>query len=222
MGTLSQGRGSEPSYCTAWEARVRGFSYPPACPPKKDLETELAHTIRILKGFFGPRSNVVGERYRFRSRGQLAHESTAQWVSVLRQLAATCDYQAKAEEFIRDQVVEKTTSASLRQRLLMEPALTLEKTLQIAESIETASKEASAMQHSSVLGGTVGAVSRPLQRPGARRVDSGPRPGSGSQSRPVSTPQSRPSPGASGEVKPTCFAVAEDIMPRVVSVPPEK
>ena len=79
--------------------------------------------------FFKPRTNVVAERYRFRSRAQNPSETTAQWVSSLRQLASTCDYGDRMDEFVRDQIVEKTNSTRLRQILLLEQGLDLQKTL---------------------------------------------------------------------------------------------
>ena len=94
-------------HCLGCEGQRIFQTLPPI--PKLDNETDVAHVKRILEGFFGPKCNVVGERYRFRSRAQQPHETTAQWVSVLRQLASTCDYGDKSEEFIRDQVVEKNS-----------------------------------------------------------------------------------------------------------------
>ena len=71
----------------------------------------------------------------------------AAWVSTLRHLASTCDYGDRTEEFIRDQVVERTASNKLRQRLLMEGSgLTLTATLTVAETIEGAEREAKAME----------------------------------------------------------------------------
>ena len=106
----------------------------------------MAFAKRRLTEFFSPKQNVCAERYRFRSRAQQAGESTAQWVSVLRQLAASCDYGSRTEEFIRDQVVERTSSNKLRQRLLMEGSgLTLQTTLTIADTQESAEREAQAM-----------------------------------------------------------------------------
>ena len=113
------------------------------------METDTVFDVakKQLQDFFVPKTNIIAERYRFRSRGQLSSETTAQWVSVLRQLAVTCDYGDKTDEFIRDQVVEKTFTVKLRQRLLMESDLTLTKTLHLADTVETAERETHVMQH---------------------------------------------------------------------------
>ena len=120
------------------------------CPPpcvKEEGEDELQFTRRRLECHFAPRANVCAERYRFGSRAQQTGETVLQWVSVLRQLASTCEYGASTDEFIRDQVIEKTLSPKLRQRLLMEGSqLSLEKTLVISDTIESAEREARAME----------------------------------------------------------------------------
>ncbi|XP_043219275.1 uncharacterized protein K02A2.6-like [Amphibalanus amphitrite] len=87
---------------------------------KLESEDDFQWCLRRLEAHFAPKQNVCVERYRFRSRGQQPGETTSQWVSVLRQLASTCEYGAQMDEFIRDQVIEKTVSSKLRQRLLME------------------------------------------------------------------------------------------------------
>ena len=122
--------------CLGTEGQRIYQSLPPAV--KGDDEDDLQFAIRRLGMFFEPKRNVVSERYKFRSRGQAPGETTAQWVSALRQLASTCEYLDRTDEFVRDQVVERTSSSRLRQRLLMEPDLTLDKCLTIAESVESA------------------------------------------------------------------------------------
>lgn len=111
----------------------------PACP------YEVAR--KLLTDHFTPRVNVVAERYNFRSRGQLSGETTRQWVTALRKLAATAEYGALTDEFIRDQVVEKTTNPGIRRRLLLEDDLTLKKALVIAETIEDAEAQARRLQN---------------------------------------------------------------------------
>ncbi|KAF7651808.1 hypothetical protein LDENG_00105190, partial [Lucifuga dentata] len=88
---------------------------------------------------------VVTERYRFRQRGQHAGETADQYVAALKELITTCEFGAMEEEMIRDQLVEKTNSPCIRERLLLEVPLTLTKAMTIARQIETAVAEAKAM-----------------------------------------------------------------------------
>ncbi|KFD46095.1 hypothetical protein M513_13029 [Trichuris suis] len=67
------------------------------------------------------------ERHRFRRRRQLPSESTDRLFAELRELITFCELGALEEQMIRDQVTEGTNSAALRERLLTEDALTLEK-----------------------------------------------------------------------------------------------
>ena len=54
----------------------------------------------------------------------------------LRNLAKTCEF-ADAPDTIVDQIIEKCTSSKLRKRLLREKDLTLDKTLEIAQIMES-------------------------------------------------------------------------------------
>ena len=71
--------------------------------------------------------NVIVERFTFRQRAQHSAESTAEYVSVLRELAKMCAFNAMEDELIRDVVIEKTIHPKLRERLLQDRELTLDK-----------------------------------------------------------------------------------------------
>ncbi|KAF7641246.1 hypothetical protein LDENG_00287880 [Lucifuga dentata] len=98
-----------------------------------------------IQSFFLPKVNIVAERYHFRQRGQCAGETTDQYVAALKELITTCEFGTMEEEMIRDQLVEKTNSSHIRERLLLEVPLTLTKAMTIAQHIETAVAEAKAM-----------------------------------------------------------------------------
>ena len=200
-------------HCLGTEGQRIYTSLPPTV--KGEQETLLDQAIRALDGVFKPKTNVVAERYKFRSRAQHSNESTAQWVSSLRQLASTCDYGDRVDEFVRDQIVEKTSSSRLRQRLLLEKDLDLHKTLTMAEAVETAEREAQVMQR-----GMASARPSSSTAPVVNAVqDAGARPrGSTSANQPSATrgraapPRGRAAPslsasrGQEGAVPdPTCF-----------------
>uniref|UniRef100_A0A8C1KE11 Uncharacterized protein n=1 Tax=Cyprinus carpio TaxID=7962 RepID=A0A8C1KE11_CYPCA len=86
-----------------------------------------ASALSATREFFVSKINVVAERYRFRQRSQRAGETTDQYVAALRELAATCEFGAMEEEMICDQMVEKTNSSRIRERLLLEVPLDLKK-----------------------------------------------------------------------------------------------
>ncbi|CAN8016596.1 unnamed protein product [Ixodes persulcatus] len=69
----------------------------------------------------------------------LPGESVEVFVAELRDLSADCEFGLLADEFIRDQLVAKTTSQQLRERLLLEgSSLTLDRALSIGRLVEEA------------------------------------------------------------------------------------
>ncbi|CAB4037087.1 Transposon Tf2-6 poly, partial [Paramuricea clavata] len=64
------------------------------------------------------------------------------FVTRLRTLAKTCQFDTSLDEMIRDQVIEKCASNALRRRLLREQELTLNNLLSIARSFELADRQA--------------------------------------------------------------------------------
>lgn len=104
-----------------------------------------ADAVKALKAYFVPKLNVVAERNKFRQRSQKTGESTAEFAAALRELVATCEFGALAEDMMRDQIVEKTCNPRIRERLLLEDTLTLGKAIAIACQIEHAVAGAKAM-----------------------------------------------------------------------------
>ena len=116
-------------------------------PPvvKRESDTEFDVILRQLDTFFEPKTNVIVERFSFRQRSQQVGESTAEYVSVLRGLAKFCAYGEMEDELIRDMVVEKTVHPRLREKYLLDSALTLDKVLSLGEAYERSLQQASLM-----------------------------------------------------------------------------
>ena len=110
----------------------------------EDYDTALAK----LTEYFEPKKNIPFERHAFRQAAQGPTESIDAYVTRLRSLAKSCDYD-KVDEMIRDQVVDKCTSNSIRRRLLRETDLTLDGILRIARSIEASDLHATTMEAAS-------------------------------------------------------------------------
>ncbi len=102
--------------------------------------------LTALRAFFVQKVNVVAERNKFRQRAQRFSEPIVQYVAALRELLVTCDFGALADDMIKDQIVEKTCTSRIRERLLLETDLTLQKAITIAGQIESAVAEAKAME----------------------------------------------------------------------------
>lgn len=72
-------------------------------------------------------------------------ETTDQYVAALYELVATCEFGTMEDEMIRDQLVKKTNSTRIGERLLLEVPLDLKKAVTVTRQIETATVEAKAM-----------------------------------------------------------------------------
>lgn len=130
--------------------------------------TTYAAAKKALTTFFSPKVNIVAERNKFRQRSQNVGESVVHYVAALRELAAKCDFKAMEDDMIRDQLVEKTNSARIRERLLLEDELKLKKAITIACQVESVVADAKAINNKKV-DAEVGAVQGTTFRSGRRR-----------------------------------------------------
>ena len=97
-----------------------------------------------LEAHFKPKQNVPYNRHVFRQAQQTADETVPQFVTRLKKLAIGCSYDT-ADDFIRDQVIEKCRSNLLRKKLLAEVDLKLEKALELARALEISESHAATM-----------------------------------------------------------------------------
>ncbi len=85
----------------------------------------MEEAIEVLQAYFVLRRNVIAERHAFRKQTQVPGETVLQYVTSLRDLAATCEFGSNLDEMLHDQLVEKVTSHCIRGTLLLETDLTL-------------------------------------------------------------------------------------------------
>ena len=97
--------------------------------------------LEALEKYFKPTRNVVYERYVFNTCSQTSEESVQTYVTRLRKLAASCEYGALTDEFIRDRLVIGLKNQGDKVRLLREKSLTLQKAIEMCTSSETASHQ---------------------------------------------------------------------------------
>ena len=133
----------------------------PANPKDKDLG-ELAAT---LKAHFEPKHLVIAERFHFHKRSQASGETVAEYLAVLRKLAARCSFGTYLEEALRDRLVCGLREAA-QKKLLAEADLTLARAVDIAKGSEAALQGAHALKN----GGdpAVGAVESQPKKSGGK------------------------------------------------------
>ena len=82
----------------------------------------------------------------FHTRIRQPGESTTQFVAELRALAQYCNFGASFTDLLRDRIICGINDDHVQRRLLLEKALTFEKALELAVSLETAKKNVSELQ----------------------------------------------------------------------------
>ena len=101
--------------------------------------------MAALNNHFEPTTNFVFERHVFRQAIQGMNDSSINFVKRLHKLASTCEFVDQNTE-IREQFIDNCSCNLLRCRLLQEPNLTLEKTVEKAQAMELAKKQPIIMQ----------------------------------------------------------------------------
>lgn len=97
----------------------------------------FAQTLAKFDAHFAIHRNDTFERNLFRQMIQQDGESTAQFVTRLRQQARHCSFH-DVNEMIRDQVIEKCTDKRLKTELFKRQNLTLDVLLKVAQAHELA------------------------------------------------------------------------------------
>lgn len=90
--------------------------------------------LKKLEDNFKCKKNVTVERHKFFSREQKEGETIDQYVFELRRLSQSCNFNTMNEELIKDRLVCGVISANIRERLLREEDLTLQKALEICRA----------------------------------------------------------------------------------------
>lgn len=141
-------------------------------------EKKIKPVLKKFGEYCEPRKNIPFERFKFNRRVQEPGETYDQYRTALRKLADGCDFEAiTPEEILRDRLVFGIRDSKVRERLLRETKLTLEKTDEICRASESMLAQMKIVGHSD--GAPVNAVDRgnktkvPEGRKPKRRVHGG-------------------------------------------------
>ena len=97
-------------------------------------------TLAKFEVYCKPKRNITYERYLFLSRKQQKNESVDDYIVALRNLIVNCDYEQLTDSILRDAIVLGIKCDRLRESLLREQDLSLDKCVNIARTSERARK----------------------------------------------------------------------------------
>lgn len=102
-------------------------------------EKKLDVVMSKFEDYCMPKKNVVFERYMFHKRVQKEGETFEQFLTDVKKLARTCEFNNMTDEMVRDRIVLGVHEASVQERLLRIEELTLQKALQSGRGCEGSS-----------------------------------------------------------------------------------
>lgn len=110
--------------------------------PQKPKEKDYATLVDLLRNHLTPKPIVIAERFRFHKRNQHEGESVNTYMAELRKLTEFCDFGLNLNDALRDRFVCGLRNDQIQKKLLTIRELTLDKSLDIAVAMETATKDA--------------------------------------------------------------------------------
>ena len=117
-----------------------------------DDAKQIAVDFTQFEEYCIPRENTIYERFLFFTRDQRESESVDQYLTELRQIAENCDFESiTPDQLLRDRLVTGTRIAKVRENLLKEKKLTLEKAIDIAHAAESTAVQMKVMSAESGL-----------------------------------------------------------------------
>lgn len=107
-------------------------------------EANLTLTVLMAKfeEYFVPSQNVTFERYKFFSHDQKQGVSFDQYLAELNTLSKTCEFENLKDSLVKDRIVCGILDNGLKERLLREQDLTLDKAVNMCRAAETTRAQA--------------------------------------------------------------------------------
>ena len=118
----------------------------------------LDDLLKAMKEHLKPAPNVIAERFRFFKRDRQSGESVNAYITELRRLSEHCEFKTELNTYLRDRFVCGLNSETVQQKLLATKDLTLEKSLGVARSFESTSRDAKMIHGGGLASGAAAAV----------------------------------------------------------------
>lgn len=112
----------------------------------EDSANEFKDVLKAFEEYTSPKKNIVIERFNFNSRSQDPCETFDNFVTDLRKLVKSCEYETQQDKVLRDRIVLGISDKSLQERLLRSSDLSLDKTIEFCRAAEAGRKQSEAIQ----------------------------------------------------------------------------
>ncbi|UYV84832.1 K02A2.6-like, partial [Cordylochernes scorpioides] len=114
---------------------------------KEDEAENFDLVINKFDDFCEPKKNVIFERFKFFSATQKDGESIDSFITELKGLSTSCEFESQKDSLIRDRIVYGIQDKALQERLLREPNLTLIKAIEMCKTDEISKQQIKIMQN---------------------------------------------------------------------------
>ena len=112
-----------------------------------DDKLKLQPILAKFEEYCLPRKNITYFRYKFFSYHQREGQSFDHYVTELKKLSSECELGTLMDSLIRDMIIVGITDNRLRERLLHEADLTLERCIQLGHATEQTKLEVEELKH---------------------------------------------------------------------------
>lgn len=114
--------------------------------PSEGDNVSMADVLTAFKEYCSPQKNVVFERHLFWSHAMSSGTAVDRFITELRQKSKDCEFGRSEDDMLRDKLVFSINDPRLKERLLRENGLTLQRAIDICRSTELAKTQIQAMQ----------------------------------------------------------------------------
>ena len=111
-----------------------------------DKKKKLDEVYKAFEDFCKPKVNESVERHLFFSRVQNSGENFSTFLTDLKKLSASCEFADLRDSLIKDRIISGISDSRLKNRLLREENLTLQKCVDICKAAELAEIQISTMK----------------------------------------------------------------------------
>jgi hypothetical protein len=102
--------------------------------------------VQMFQDYCSPRKNITFMRHKFFTCKQRDGQSFDEFVTELKKRSAECEFETLRKGLIRDIIICGINNNRLRERLLREPEITLQKTIQIGHAAEETKRHVKELQ----------------------------------------------------------------------------